>query len=279
MVATNEFEEPWLDEGITSYSEVKIMQALYGRDTSLLAFGGATLGVGASRRYEYLHHRDTDPLTRPGWQFVSGSAYNDVTYGKTATMLLTLEGIIGETAMRRALRTYFMRYRFTHPTGEDFLKTVEEVSGKNLRWYFDQAVYGTALLDYEVAAVSSDRPDWYKPTASWLQDKNRETVYRSTVTVHRKGDFIFPVTILVRFDNGDSVREEWDGRDRWMRFTYSAKAKVVSAEVDPDHKVPLDVDLLNNSKTAEPSGAATRKLANYWMFLTQLLAQWLGWLV
>ncbi len=48
------------------------------------------------------------------------------------------------------MRTYFMKYRFTHPVKEDFLKTIEEVSGKDLRWYFNQAVYGTQVLDYEV---------------------------------------------------------------------------------------------------------------------------------
>ena len=48
--------------------------------------------------------------------------------------------------MQKALHTYFMRYRFTHPTKEDFLKTFEEVSGKDLRWYFNQAVYGSSRI-------------------------------------------------------------------------------------------------------------------------------------
>jgi aminopeptidase N len=207
---------------------------------------------------------------------VSRNSYGNISYGKTATVLETLEVIIGKETLRRALHTYYDRYRFTHPTAEDFLKTVEEVSGQNLRWYFDQAVYGTQVLDYEVLRADSDRVDWFatKPPKA----KKGETEYRTTVVVHRKGDFIFPVALAVRFDNGETVREHWDGRDRWARFTYDKKAKLVSAEIDPEHKVLLDKDLFNNSRLAEPETGAKRKLAGYWMLFTQYFAQLLAWL-
>ena len=109
-------------------------------------------------------------------------------------------------------------------------------------------------------------------------EKKGETLYRSTVLVRRKGDFIFPVEVKVKFDNGERVREKWDGRDRWIRYTYQKKAKIVSAEIDPDHRVWLDANLFNNSLTREPNRAATRKLSNYWLFLTQLFAQLLAWM-
>jgi len=70
------------------------------------------------------------PIARNGWEYANYSSYGGITYGKTASVLLTLEGIIGEDTMRKAMHTYFMRYRFTHPTKEDFLRTIEEVSAK-----------------------------------------------------------------------------------------------------------------------------------------------------
>ena len=91
----------------------------------------------------------------PCWGAGNGNSYGGVTYGKTASVLLTLEGIIGEDTMAKAMRTYFMKYRFTHPTKEAFLKTIEEVSGRDLRWYFNQAVYGSQVMDYEVMKVES----------------------------------------------------------------------------------------------------------------------------
>ena len=277
MVATNEFEDAWLDEGINTYTEVKIMDELYGKETSFLNQWGATAGDGQVQRDSYLGSADKDPLARFAYQYISGSSYGDITYGKTTTVLLTLEKIIGEDTLRRALHTYFLRYRFTHPTREDFLKTVEEVSGQNLRWYFDQAVYGAQVLDYEILRADSDRVDWYKEKKP--DEKKGETTYRTMVLVHRKGDFIFPVDVLVKFDNGEMARERWDGRDRWVRYVYEKKAKLVSAQVDPDQAVWLDKDFFNNSYVAEPQSGARRKIAMYWLLFVQCVTQWLVWLV
>ena len=86
-----------------------------------------------------------------------------------------------------------------------------------------------------------------------------------------------PVDIEVKFDNGDKVREHWDGQDRWVRYTYQKKAKLESVEVDPEHKIQFDRNNFNNSRTAEAHGAAASKLANYWTFISQFFAQFLSW--
>ncbi|HEX9112053.1 MAG TPA: M1 family metallopeptidase, partial [Terriglobales bacterium] len=243
MVATNEFEDAWLDEGINSYTECKILDDIFGKDKSVMDLWGLTEGDDASQRNSYLPAADLDPMSRFAYQYINGSSYGDITYGKTATVLLTLEKLIGEETLKRAIHTYFMRYRFTHPTKEDFLKTVEEVSGQSLRWYFDQAVYGTQVLDYEIRRANSDRLDWYVKDPP--KEKKGETVYRTQVQVHRKGDFIFPVEVVIRFDNGEVVTERWDGKDRWVRYTYEKKAKLVSAQIDPGTAVLLDRNFFN----------------------------------
>jgi hypothetical protein len=274
MVATNEFEDAWLDEGINSYTEVKVMESVLGRDASFLNQAGITAGNREVQRIQYLGVADLDPMARRAYEFASFNSYGGVTYGKTASVLLTLEKVVGEDAVQKALHTYFMRYRFTHPTKEDFLKTVEEVSGKDLRWYFNQAVYGTQVLDYEVMRISSNPVNWYEKD---FKEKKGETLYESRVRIHRKGEFVFPVEIEVKFDNREKVREQWDGQDRWVQFSYLKKAKIESVEVDPDHKINFDRNDFNNSRTAEPRAAATRKLANYWNFLSQTFAQFLTW--
>src|SRR5579863_9829780 len=239
MVATNEFEDAWMDEGINSYTEVKVLDDILGKNTSMLNFGRMSVGNREVQRGRYAAVADLDPMTRKGWLFANYNSYGGVTYGKTASVLLTLEGIIGEDTLRKALHEYFMKYRFTHPLPEDFLKTIEEVSGKDLRWYFNQAVYGTNTVDFAVLKLASTPTDWWKPDFKESK-KPGETEYNSEVIIQRKGDFVMPVDIEIKFDNGDVVREHWDGQDRWVRYTYDKKAKLVSAEVDPDHKIWLD---------------------------------------
>ena len=58
-------------------------------------------------------------------------------------------------------------------------------------------------------AATSDPTDWYEPDATEKKDK---TTYETQVILHRKGDFVFPVEAEVKFDNGDSTRERWDGK-------------------------------------------------------------------
>jgi len=277
MVATNEFEDAWLDEGINSYVEVKIMDALYGRDTSALHFRLGDMGEREQERLQYQGVADLDPLTSNAWEYVNGGSYGGNTYGKTATMLLTLEHIIGEKEMLHALHVYYDRYKFKHPTEEDFMNTVNEATGKNLDWYWKQAVRGTQVLDYEVLSAGS-APTGVTSTKK-LFPKKGETEYLTTVVVHRKGEFVMPVTLEVKFDNGESLRENWDGQDRWHRFSWVKKARLESAEIDPDHAILLDHDRYNNSWLREPDTHAAGKLAGYWMLLVQWLAMKLAWLV
>ena len=74
--------------------------------------------------------------------------------------------------------------------------------------------------------------------------------------LQRKEDFVLPVEVEINFDNGEKVREHWDGQNRWAKFQYKKKAKIESAEIDPDHKVQIDRNDFNNSRTAEPNAKA-----------------------
>ncbi len=217
MVATNEFEDAWMDEGINSYSEVKVLDSILGRNTSIINLAGITLSERGEQRLSYAGVADVDPIAENAYDYYDYNSYGGITYGKTASVLLTLEGIIGEDTMQKAMHVYFMKYRFTHPTKEDFLKTIEEVSGKNLRWYFNQAIYGSPVMDYKVLKIESYPVDWYQEKkASGKDDKN--TVYRSFVWLQRKEGFVMPVDLEIKFDNGEKVREHWDGVNRWVKF-------------------------------------------------------------
>jgi hypothetical protein len=283
MVATNEFEEAWLDEGINSYTEVKVLGSLLGEDDSVLGYPLAHMSDTEQERLSYTGEATYDPMTRFAWKFYSGGSYGGVTYGKTTVVLKTLETVIGDDTLRLALHNYFMKYRFTHPTGEDFLKTIEETAasqGKttDLRPYFAQAVYGTQVLDYEVKAADSEPVEWWK-TAGYGPKSTYDGNYRTVVSLHRKGDFVFPVELELKFDDGSTVHENWDGVDRWRRFTYVNKAQLVSAEIDPQHRIWLDTNFFNNSFVLASHGAASLKLSSYWVIAQELIAHFAAWVV
>jgi hypothetical protein len=273
MVATNEFEEPWLDEGINSYSEAKVMASLFGQNTSVVNARTMYGNDSGNQRMAYLAHPDEDPIVRQGWKFANEQSYGSIVYGKSATVLTTLEAVLGEATLRQALRVYFSRYRFSHPTGIEFLHTIEEVSGRSdLEPYFAQAIFGTEVLDYSVDSLTSGSDDW-------RQDNSAGERYQTSVMVRRKGSFLFPVNLEVGFADGSRERVTWDGKDRWARFFWDKPSRAVYAQVDPDQNVLLDVNSFNNSYTLRPDRTARLKLTNYWVFAQQLVTQWLSFLV
>src|SRR4029079_17991521 len=100
--------------------------------------------------------------------------------------------------------------------------------------------------------------------------------YRTSVIVRRYGEAIFPVDVLVTFTDGSQVTERWDGRDRWKLYTYTRPAQAVSARIDPNRVLLLDVNATNNSKTLAPRGprAATKWSAKWMVWLQDCLLSW-----
>jgi hypothetical protein len=96
------------------------------------------------------------------------------------------------------------------------------------------------------------------------------------VIVHRRGDFVFPVEVEVTFEDGHAERRRWDGRDRWRRFVFAHPAPLRSATVDPDAKIPLDVDLLNNGRYRRPERAPARRMQLGLAFILQSLLGLVG---
>ena len=266
MVATNEFEEAWMDEGFTQYYETRIIDSLYGAKTSLVDMFGVHFGDLEFTRISYTGMNDPGiaPITTPGWKFPAGAS-GPLTYAKTAMVLSTLEGLIGRAAMDSVMKTYFRRWRFRHPCGKDFVAVANTVVpvvcgsrfGPDMNWFFDQVLYGTGVCDFEVTSIAVNRAtppggimdaDTAQAHAAEGKPGGSPETFESVVTVGRRGDVRLPVVVAVKFDDGREVREEWDGRARTAQFRYGGK--VVRAGVDPARKVPLDVNLINNVRTA-----------------------------
>jgi hypothetical protein len=241
ILATNEFEEPWLDEGFTSYATLNVMDELFGLHTSLSTFLNINRGELDSYRKAYINRPNLDFVVKPSWDFKLGG-YGTFSYGKPALILKTMENYLGQETMTQGLREYLARWKFKHPQTGDFLQVVQEISPDMPENYFDQALYGTEVLDYSVERVSCKKVT--KP-------EGNDTItsqYQCTIDVRRRGTFIFPVEIAAIFADGDTVLVPWDGKDPYKVVTLIHSAEIKSATVDPHQKIWLDVNWTNNSR-------------------------------
>ncbi|QIP16003.1 M1 family metallopeptidase [Spirosoma aureum] len=272
LIASNEFEEAWLDEGFNQYYEGRIMDATYGVRSSQFDLLDFKMGDMESSRSSYVHQDNPAIGSSFGntWQLPEGQ-YGVLTYSKTATWLKTLEGLVGLPVMDEIMQTYFIRWKFKHPDADNFIAIVNEIVtkrlgtkyGADMNWFFDQALYGDNVVDYELSS---------------LKNRKRDGQQQAIITVQRNGDGKMPVDVLVHFDNGKELMLFWDGKARQRQFTLTEKARVLWAKVDPKQKIYMDTDLNNNSLTLEPSSAPAAKFATKFLFWIENWMQWLAWL-
>ena len=272
LLASNEFEEAWLDEGFNQYYEGRIMDATYGAHSSVVDLFGFRMGDLEMSRDSYVHQDNPAIGSSFGntWQLPAGQ-YGVLTYMKTATWLRTLEGLVGRPLMDDIMQTYFSRWKFKHPDGQNFIDIVNELVpkrlgskyGPDMNWFFKQALYGDNVFDYELRSIKNRK-----------QGKQQQT----TITVQRNGDGVMPVEVLVHFDDDKEKLLTWNGRTRQQQFVLTHNAKIEWATVDPKQKIYMDTNLNNNTLTLSPSTAPAAKFAMKFLFWIENWMQWLAWL-
>jgi hypothetical protein len=158
------------------------------------------------------------------------------------------------------------------------------VAGQDLSWFFDQVYRSSNTFDYGVDRLESQPLRRYghanTPGQPTFEDATVPDTQRTTVVVRRYGEAFFPVDVLVIFEGGSQVRERWDGLARWRSWTYDRAERAVSAQVDPERVLLLDVDYTNNSRTLAPrANEAAKKWSLTWMVWLQDLLLTYGFFV
>ena len=272
IVGSNEFEDAWMDEGINTFSTARVLEVAFPRLRLVRRYFGGFVPwvfpdihwlrtVSGDRVAGYRANASSDVEATPSLRYWPGSTLA-ITYAKPSLWLHTLERSLGWPTLQRILQTYFDRWKFRHPKPDDFFRIANEVSGTDLTPFFDQVYRGSSVFDYGVQRLTSE------PAGAGG--------YETNVVVRRYGDGVFPVDVLVTFGDGQRVREHWDGRDRWKLYTYERAARAVSADVDPDRVLQLDMNYTNNGRSLAPkSDRAATKWALKWMvWLQDLLLTW-----
>jgi Peptidase family M1 domain len=285
LIASNEFEEPWLDEGFNTYMTNRVLAAAYGPDRVALSVFGLRFPLGidihqpldTNRRYFEIG--DGDVLASESWRFRDRRSYRGHVYFKTALTLATLERQIGAAAMDRVLGLYARRWRFRHPTTRDFIRAVNDATGRDWGWFFDRTFYSSGVVDYAVAEAES-RPA-AAPRGLFEKDGRLSEGppaalgsprgYDSLATVVRRGDVALPVGVLLRFADGSTYRSRWDGQARWKRFRVRSGPRLLEALVDPEEQVLLDADRTNNGRRTRGDPRAAARWTSRAVFWVQNL--------
>jgi hypothetical protein len=265
MVATNEFEHAWMDEGINTYATARVMDEAFPDNRWELRFFGNFVAwsfpelpftrLDNDRIAGYRDNAEADvPATATFRYWPSTAAI--MTYNKTALWLHTLERHVGWPVMQRIMSTFFERWTFKHPQPTDFFQIANEISGQDLTWFFDQVYRSSNTFDYGVQDLLSERRD--------------DGTFRTTVIARRYGEATFPVDVVTTFTDGHQITEKWTGPDRRAIYVYDRPSRAAHVQIDPKRVLLLDTAYTNNSRTLDPrSGDASLGWAARWMVWLQ----------
>ena len=293
MVASNEFEEAWLDEGFNTWSTSKAMVAAYGSDATIMEFLGFRMGDRDMKRASNDRTERYNRILATSWDYTPPRSYGFYSYYKPALALETLEGYLGEQTMARVMRTYHERWRFKHPRSEDFFALVNEVTGQDWSWYFDQVIRGTDVVDYDIGSAVTgpvrtprgvfDAEAGRRTVSSrdagekdLENERAKKQLFESVVVVRRSGGVKLPVDVAFKFEGKPVERQAWDGRDTTRSFRFERPEKLEWVDVDPDRKIALDVNWVNNGRRITPDSRPAASWTARWLFMLQNIITTLG---
>ncbi len=264
MLASNEFEDAWMDEGMNSFGTAYAMDRHYKYD---IDFPFLKIDGFDEARMGYATYKGPDFPGKAAWEFSPvGSGYNNLSYNKPTIYLRTLENMLGKKKFLQIFHTYFSRFKFKHPTPENFLSVVKEVGGDQAEDFVRRMLYTRDRIDYAVTKAVSEKPTEFLGLKNFqplkVKKKNKKKGYNNTIIVENRGDFQYPVTVRALFKDGSKRDFQWDGKGGWHRFEFTSKRPMSVAIIDPDRIYACDIKIGNNAITLQPTtGSSMNKLA------------------
>lgn len=239
-----EGRDAWLDEAMAEFAARD-----FERDRESRSARPPTERAGvAGRRAEYLYQAEAGfdrKILQPDSAFGDLEARAAAVYGKASFVLDMLQYLVGRDTLDAILHAFAERYRYRTARTADFVALAESVSGRDLKWFFDQWLDGTATCDYSIEGVATAA----RPGGG----------YRSVVTVRRNGGIVMPVEVEITLEDGTVLRRVWDGRERSHELVIDSAPRVQGAVLDPDGRL-LETRRFNNFYSRKV-GSSFRPLA------------------
>ena len=227
IVGSNERVSAWMDEGLNTF-----VNALSSEDFNngeyKMRTGDMHKGAG------FLTGSDLEPIfTVPDG--MKEQNIGVLAYRKPAAGLRMLrDQILGAERFDRALRIYIQRWAYKHPTPDDFFRTIENVSGEDLNWFWRGWFVNNWRLDQGITKIK------------YLKNNPAKGALVSLVNLEKMA---MPVVLEVKTKSGNVSRvklpvEVWQRNTDW-KFKLNTTEEIASITIDPDHVFP-DANPTNN---------------------------------
>ncbi len=233
IVGSNERSYMWQDEGFNTFINTFSEGRRYPERGDQLA-----RAAEERRTVEQYMVRGVDKPVDINPDRISPSLLGEAAYVKPSVGLQLLrQEILGPQAFDEAFRTYIARWAYKHPTPADFFRTMEDVGGRRLDWFWRQWFVENARFDQSVDSV--------------VTSSNGDTTFVG-VTYGNLERGVLPVRARFTFSDGTTQEyvypaEVWSTNTRqYARAYVFVNKQLVHIELDPEHRL-LDVDRTNNS--------------------------------
>jgi hypothetical protein len=222
IVGSDEKRYAWMDEGLTQFDQSQSMADFFkGFDDEARNRKNYLDFAEMGSEVELMHHGDRYP---------SYSSYGLASYYKPATIMVALRGVLGPEVFNKAYKEYIRRWSYKHPSPYDLFNTFENVSGRDLSWFWRSWFFETWKLDQAIDTVT--------------------TVGDSVaIVVENRGKAPMPMGLAVTRIDGRVERltlpvELWLQGERRRTVRVAREPAVRTVEIDPEKELP-DLDRSN----------------------------------
>ncbi len=231
LVTTKNWAELWLNEGFATFMEAAYREKMYGRKDYLR--------MVAQDAEEFLAEDLTLPKNHGLFNLEANNVaglfdHAGVTYSKGGAVIHTLRVQLGEENFWKAINTYLNRHKFGSVETTDLKKVMEETSGQNLGWFFDQWVYGLGHPALTATPVWNPRSRTLTLTVTQTQRPARLVSQA----------FRMPMEVEFKIA-GESDIHPLEVSKRTQVFSFELASKPTSVVIDPNLRVPVKTVKVN----------------------------------
>lgn len=171
LLGSNEREHAWMDEGLNTLNEIRYIRTKYPKNQHM---SDLMMGMADKIHLEHLSHHDMNDFTysmSAGYGIdqpieLPAGDYNMINYGaivysKTGLVFTYVKDYLGDSIFDICMQQYYKEWHYKHPQPQDLRRALEQGSGKDLGWLFDDIIPSTAQIDFKIQKVKVEGDSTY----------------------------------------------------------------------------------------------------------------------